>query len=371
MIRVLHCLGEMSQGGVENFLMNLYRNIDKNLIQFDFLVNRNGIFDNEIKTLGGKIYYIPALQKVGQIKYTKNLDDFFREHKEYKIIHSHLNHISGLITERAKKANVPIRIAHIHSNRHGNNYLIKLYKIYLGKKIKSNANYKFACSKQAGEFLFGKNSNFDIINNAIDTNIYIYNKEVREKIRKNLNIHNDCFVIGNVARFHPVKNHLFLIEIFKEFIKLEKNAKLLLIGKGKLKSKIIKKIKKYNIDNKVIILEDRKDIYELMQAMDFFVFPSKAEGLGIVLIEAQAAGLKCIASKEVIPEEAKVTDLLEFYGLDENAKNWAKKIYKNRIYERIDTSKEISNKNYDIRKLAKYMQQFYIEQEKKIGEIEQ
>ncbi len=137
--RILHVIGGMNQGGVENLLMNLYRNIDREKIQFDFLVNRKGVFDEEIKNLGGNIYYIKALQKSRITKYIKSLDDFFVDHKEYKVIHSHLNQVTGIILERAKKANIPIRISHSHSSKAHKNLIIKIYKNYLGSKIKHNA----------------------------------------------------------------------------------------------------------------------------------------------------------------------------------------------------------------------------------------
>lgn len=360
-IRVLHVVGGMNQGGTENFLMNLYRNIDREKIQFDFLVNRNGVFDKEIVSLGGKVYYIPALQKVGQIKYTKELDNFFEQHKEYRIVHSHINQVSGLILERANKANIPVRIAHSHNNKYGKNIIVNLYKKYLRKKINKNANYKFACSKQAGEFLFGKDSDFKIIHNAIDTSKFTYNEKIRQKVRKQFNISPDCFVIGSVGRLCYQKNPIFLINVFYENTKLNKNCKLILVGKGSLKNKLLRYIKKYNLTEKVIVLEDRKDVNELMQAMDFFVLPSRFEGLGIVLIEAQASGLRCIASEGVIPEEAKVTELLEFYSLNKKPKEWANEIYNNEKYQRRDTSKEIRDKKYDIKDIAKYLEQMYVE----------
>lgn len=361
LIRVLHVVGGMNQGGAENFLMNVYRNIDRKKVQFDFLVNREGVFDEEIKALGGKIYYIPALQKVGQIKYTKNLDKFFQEHKEYKIVHSHINQVSGLILERANKVGIPIRIAHSHNNKYGKNILIQLYKNYLRTKIKDNANYKFACSEQAGEFLYGKQARFEVINNSIDTSKFIFSKEKRQKVREQLKINNECFVIGNVGRLAYQKNQIFLIKIFNEFIKLNKNSKLILIGKGTLKKDILKYINKCKLEKNIIMLEDRTDVNELMQVMDYFVLPSRFEGLGIVLIEAQAAGLKCIASKDVIPKEAKVTDLLEFYSLDNKASDWAKKIYANKNYTRVNTMQQIKEKGFDIKETTHYLEDFYIE----------
>lgn len=358
-IRVLHVLGGMNQGGVENLLMNAYRNIDRSKVQFDFLVNREGVFDEEIKTLGGKVYYIPSLQKVGQTSYIKNLDKFFDKHKEYKIIHSHLNQVTGLILERANKANIPVRIAHSHNNRYTKGVVTRLYKEYLGAKIKNSSNCNFACSKKAGEFLFGKHLDFTVINNSIETSKFIFNQEIRHKKRKELNISDDCFTIGCVARLSYQKNPIFLLRIFKKFLELNKNSKLILIGKGALKDKVLKYISINKIEDKIIMLEDRNDVNELMQAMDFFVLPSKYEGLGIVLVEAQAAGLKCITSKYVVAEEAKVTDLLEYYPLNKGAKNWAKQIYNNKDYTRRDTSIEIKNKNYDVIENAKNMEIIY------------
>lgn len=358
-IRILHVVGDMNQGGTQNLLMNVYKSIDRDKIQFDFLVNRKGILDDDIKKLGGIIYYIPALQKVGQTSYIKNLDNFFNEHKEYKIIHSHINQVSGLILERAKRAQIPIRIAHSHNNKYKKNYFVRMYKMYLGRKLKANANYKFACSKEAGKFLFGKKSKFEIINNSIEVSKFTYNEEIRNIVRKDLQIDEGCYVIGNVGRLSYQKNPLFLLKIFKEFNLLKQNTKLLLIGKGNLKEKILRYIKKNKLENKVIMLEDRNDVNELMQAMDFFVLPSRFEGLGIVLIEAQASGMRCITSKGVAPA-AKVTDLLEFYSLKNKPKEWSKKIYENMYYERKNTVKEIKNKNYDIIETAKSMQDIYI-----------
>ena len=359
MIRVLHVVGSMQQGGTENFLMNLYRNIDREKIQFDFLVNRKGVFEEEIEKLGGKIYYIDALQKVGQRKYIKNLDNFLIENKsKYNIIHSHINQVSGLILERANKAGIPVRIAHSHNNKYGKNVFVNIYKRYLRTKINKNANYKFACSKQAGIFLFGKNSKFEVINNFIDTNKFIYNEKIRNEIRKNLKIDKDCFVIGNVARLSYQKNPLFLLKIFNEFIKLNENSKLLLIGKGNLKNQVIQYIDKNKLNDKVIMLEDRNDVNDLMQAMDYFVLPSRFEGLGIVLIEAQASGLRCITSKDVVAKEAKISDLLTYFSLDDEAKKWATFIFENKIYERKNMLNKVIDSGFDIIKITNFYLQF-------------
>lgn len=359
MIRVLHVVGGMQQGGTENFIMNIYRNIDRDKIQFDFLVNRVGVFDEEIKKMGGNIYYIPALQKVGQIKYVKILDSFFEKH-DYQIVHSHINQVSGLILERANKANIPVRIAHSHNNHYGRNIFVRIYKTYLRSKIKNNANYKFACSKDAGEFLFGKHSKFQVINNSINTEKFIFNEKIRKKVRDNFKILDDEFVIGTVGRLSYQKNPLFTLEIFKEFLKLNNNSKLIMIGKGELKYKVLKNIDDNKLTEKVILLEDRNDVNELMQAMDYFLLPSRFEGLGIVLIEAQAAGLKCITSKDVVAKEAKVSDLLTYYSLNKVSSEWAEFIYKNKIYERKNMYDIIINSGFDIKYNIELIEKFYI-----------
>lgn len=362
MLRILHVVGGMNQGGTENFLMNIYRNIDKQRIQFDFLVNRAGTFDEEIKMLGGRIYQIPSLQEIGQIKYSKNLKEFFNEQgKNYKIIHSHINQVSGLILEEAQKAGIPIRIAHSHSNKFWyKNSLIKVYKTYLKTKIDKYANYKFACSVDAGKFMFGKNSNFKVINNFIDAKKFIYNEEIRKRVRKQFNIDEKSFVIGYVGRFEIAKNPIFALKVFKELLKLNPNSKFLMVGKGTLKEQVISYIEENNIKDNIIMLEDRNDINELMQAMDYFILSSIYEGLGIVLIEAQAAGLRCIAAKDVIQKEAKVTDLLNLYDSDKNASGWAKFIFDSKNYKRENTYSYIVKSGFDLKENINVLEDFYI-----------
>lgn len=362
MIRVLHVLGGMNQGGTENFLMNLYRNINREKVQFDFLVNRKGIFDDEIKSLGGKVYYIQALQKVGQFKYVKNLDNFLKEHTEYKIIHSHLNQVTGIILERAKKANIQVRIAHSHNSKSNKNLIIRIYKKYLQNKILKNATNLWACSELAAKWLYGKENldKVEIIHNAIDAKKFVYSESTRKRLRKKFNIDDDTFVLGNIARMSYQKNQVFLINIFNEFRKINPKSELLLIGTGPDKQRILDEIKKYDLEKDVIILENRNDINELLQMMDYFVFPSRFEGLGIVLIEAQAAGLRCITSKDVVPLEVAITDLVDFYSLNKTSKEWANEIYKKRIYIRENKLLELKQANYNIEDITRKVENKYI-----------
>lgn len=359
-IRVLHALGEMGQGGTENFLMNVYRNMNRQEIQFDFLVNRKGFFDKEIEKLGGRIYYIPALQKIGQIKYTKKLDEFFRQHKEYKIVHSHLNQVTGLILERASKANVPVRIAHSHSSQSPRNIIIRTYKNYLGNKILKYATHFFACSDLAAKWLFkDKSEETVIIRNGIEIEKFFYSEEKRKKIRTELEIEENYTVIGNIARFSKEKNHTFLIDIFSEYQKKNLNSYLVLVGAGKLETEIQNKVEKLGLKDKVMFLEIREDTDYLYSAFDYFVLPSLFEGLGIVLIEAQTSGLKCFTSDSVVPKEAKISNNLEYIDLSMDAEYWAERINANHTEDRTNIK---IKREYDIHRITNQLGKYYKKQ---------
>lgn len=364
-IRVLQILSIMNRGGSETVVMNLYRKIDRSKIQFDFLINREekGAYDDEILELGGKIYYVPHMSKVGHFKYIKELKKFFLKHPEYKIIHSHLNTWSGVIFGVVKKIGIPIRIAHSHISNPCYPFFEMLYKRYSKSLISRNATHYFACSKAAGKWLFGlkkvKIGDVKIINNAIDCKNFSFNKYIRSNYRKELNIENK-FVIGHIGRFTNQKNHEFLIDIFSEIKKKNDNAVLLLIGAGKIIYKIQEKVKKLDLENSVKFLGIRSDIPNLLQAMDIFLFPSFYEGLGVTLVEAQAAGLKSIVS-DTVPEEVKITDLIEFISLKKPAVYWADKILKYKSgYERKNMYKEIVDSGYDIKKNVKLLENIYL-----------
>lgn len=355
MIRILQIVPNMQSGGLESFIMNLYRNIDKEKIQFDFLVHykEKYFYDDEIERMGGKIYRFSLRNDNNIIKYIKELDTFFKEHREYKIIHCHMASIGFLLFYIARKNGVKIRIAHSH-NSNTENTLKGFVKSILIKPFKYLSTHRFACSEQAGKFLFRK-MDFQVIENAIDINKFSYNLDIRKKMREELNLQNK-FVIGHVGRFCEQKNHDFLIECFAKFHKENNNSILLLIGEGELKEKIQKKVKELNIDKSVIFLGNRKDVNELYQAMDCFAFPSKFEGLGIVLIEAQVSGLNVISSSN-IPEEAIVTNNIKL--LDTEIDLWIKNIRD--ISINIERGKlDGREKKYDITFIANKIMQMYI-----------
>ena len=281
-IRVLQVVTIMNRGGLETMLMNYYRKIDRSKIQFDFMTNRSerGDYDDEIEALGGRIYRMSPIKPGNYRKYFKELDKFFNEHKEYKVVHSHINENSGFVLRAAKNAGISCRIAHSHLSDLKLDYKYP-FRIYARKNLKGNVTDYFACSRRAGEWLFEKkiinSGKITILNNAVDSHKFKINEIIRNKARKDLGIENKK-VIGHIGRFNPQKNHKFLIDIFNEVYKKDKDTILLLIGDGYLKEKIQDKVKALGLENGVMFLGVRKDISELMQAMDLFLFPSQFEG---------------------------------------------------------------------------------------------
>lgn len=363
-IRILHVLGRLDRGGAETMIMNIYRNIDRSKIQFDFVIHTKDKCDynDEIYKLGGRIYSVSRYMGRNHYAYKREWINFLSNHREYKIIHGHIRSTASIYLSIAKKFGL-ITIAHSHSTGSRGNLVEKFAKGIMQYRIRFIADYLFACSDEAGKWLFGKNSikndNYLVIKNAIDVEKYIYNEEVRNKIRKSLNIENK-FVIGHVGSFTFPKNHKFLINLFYEVQKQEDNAVLMLVGDGKLKNKVLKQIDKLGLKDKVIFTGVVPDVYNYLNAMDIFVFPSIFEGLGIAVIEAQAAGLKSIVS-DTLPREAFVTDLIVPLSLESKFNIWKKTITENSSgYERKNMIREISKKGYSINNNAKMLTSFYL-----------
>lgn len=363
-IRILHVVTYMGRGGLETMIMNYYRHIDRNKIQFDFLVHRDfeADYDKEISALGGKIYHLPKLNPFS-FSYRKKLNDFLEDHN-YKIIHIHQDCMSSIALKVAYKRNIPIRISHSHNANQDRNikYLIKKYFM---KYIPKYATHLFACGKEAGDWMF-QGHTYKIMNNAIDSEKFKFNELLRNKIRNECNIKNDEIIIGHVGRFDYQKNHEFIIDIFNELNGLDNQFKLMLIGTGNLENKIKEKVRELNLKNKVLFLGNRDNVNELMQAMDIFIFPSHYEGLPVTLIEAQASGLPIVKSDNV-PNQCKITPNVYSLSLDNDASLWAMKIidiYKS--YCRKDTSNYIKKSGYDIKENAKWLERFYLDEVNKI-----
>jgi len=362
-MRVLQVFAEMNRGGAETMIMNLYRNIDRSKIQFDFIVHTHEkcAFDDEIQELGGKIFRMPVYRGTNHMDYLKNWEFFFKEHSEYKIIHGHIRSTAAIYLNKAQKYGL-ITIVHSHNTSSGNGFSA-IVKNILQFPIRYIADYFLACSKVAGEWLYGNKvcskSNFHIINNAIDTKKFAFDKSIRDKKRKELKIE-DKLVIGHVGRFHPQKNHDFLVDIFKEIYDKNENAVLMLVGEGDLEELIQEKVYKLGLVNRVIFTGVRTDVSEMFQVMDVFVFPSLYEGLGIVLIEAQASGLPCVVA-DSIPNEALITQNVQQVLLTESPKMWAEVILqRNSGHERTCAFIEVKKQGYDIEENYKWLQEFYL-----------
>lgn len=362
-IRILHMIGSLNMGGSQTMIMNLYRKIDRKKIQFDFIVDHPDqlYFAEEIKNLGGKIYFMPTFQGKNILSVRCEWNDFFNKHKEYHILHSHVRSYASVYLPIAKKHGLKT-IIHSHSTSNGNGISSAIKRV-MQYPLRWQADYFFACSEYAGKWLYGtkvvKSKEFKVISNAIDSKRYIYNPNNRNRIRSELNIQENAFVVGHVGRFAEVKNHSFLLDVFYEVYKADNQAILLLVGDGELKNHIITKVKMLNLDKNVVFTGMRDDIPELLSAMDTFVFPSIYEGLGIVAIEAQAAGLQTLCA-DTIPSEAKITELFHYISLNEPVTKWADLITKyHNGYTRNNMQTQIINAGYDIGASVKWLENFY------------
>lgn len=346
----------MERGGLETLLMNYYRHINRNEIQFDFLVHRykRAAYDEEIESLGGKIYRLPRLNPFSR-SYKTSLYNFFIEHPEYRIVHVHQDCLSSIILKAAKECGIEVRIAHSHSSSQDKNLKYPL-KLFFRHSIPKYATHLLACGELAGKWMFG-DAGFTILNNAIDTKKYIFSLAKKQQIRFRFGIKEDEFVIGHVGRFSPVKNHKFILDVFVA-IQEQCKAKLLLVGDGPLRTNIEREVKKLKLDDKVIFTGPRNDVSDLLQAMDVFILPSRYEGFGIVALEAQAAGLPCFISDRV-PGDCRITDLIRQIPLSTGAAVWADHIMHSAGTARRNTMQEICDACFDITINAKMLEEYY------------
>ncbi len=355
MIRVLHVVTSMDRGGLETMLMNYYRHIDRSKIQFDFLTHREykAKYDEEIESLGGIIYHLPKLNPFS-VKYKKALFDFLITH-HYTIIHVHQDCLSSVVLKEAKKAAIPVRIAHSHSTSQEKNYLYPI-KWWYRHFIKNYATKLFACSQEAGQWMFC-GASFEVVKNAVETEQFVFNKKTRETKRIEFDIKENELLIGNVGNFWSPKNHCFIIDIFDSIRKIVP-SRLILVGEGTTKIEIEEKVASLGIEDKCIFTGVRTDVSDLLQAMDVFLLPSLFEGLPVTIIEAQAAGLPCFISENV-PNECMITDLVEQIPLSKNAEYWAERIIASAKKSRRNTHDEIVKAGYDIEDSAKRLQEYY------------
>lgn len=356
-VRVLQVVPNMDAGGIETFIMNIYRNIDRSKVQFDFLVHykKPGFYDKEIQKLGGRIYRLSVREDNNVLKYLKDLDTFFKKHSEYNVVHGHMVSTAVFYMYYAKKYGVKLRIVHSH-NTSTTSGLKGITKAQLAKLSTIFANKYFACGVAAGNYLYG-NRKFTVINNGIDLNKFKFNANVRNSYRKKWGLNNKL-VIGHIGRFNLQKNHVFLIKIFYKIHKMNPNSVLLLAGKGELESSIKKEVKKYNLENSVKFLGVRDDTPVLYQVMDVFLLPSLFEGVPVVAMEAQAAGVPVLASSS-ITKEIKLTPIVKFLNLKDSSIKWAEEAINLSRLKRMDYTEELARKGYDVKKEAVLIGNYY------------
>lgn len=347
MKRILHCFNGLDNGGVEAFVMSVYRNIDRNKYQFDFLLrneNRTHYWD-EIENMGGKIFVMPPYPKKAISNYIAT-KKFLEEHSEYDTVHVHANSLFYVsVLKIATKLNVKNVIIHSHSSC-SQNKIVRIIHNHNKKKINRISNVQLACSNLAGKWMF--NTSYKVIHNGIITDKFKYNEEIRNKLRDELNI-NDRFVIGHIGRFVEAKNHSFILDIFKNYSEKNPKATLVLVGFGPLKDTIVNKVCNLELSDKVIILTDRNDPYNLLQTFDLFLFPSLYEGLPISLVEAQCSGLPCLCSNE-IDKRSFINPNVCSFGLNNSVEDWASKIneLKSLDFDRANGKSLVKKSGFDI-----------------------
>ena len=359
-IRILQIVPNMQSGGLENLIMNIYRNIDRNRVQFDFLVHykEKKFFDDEIEKLGGKIYRFSLRNDNNLIKYIKELNKFYKKHPEYKVIHCHMSSIGFINFLIAKHNKINVRIAHSHNSSTDKTLKGRIKRIMMiPYKYVSTINY--ACSTEAGRFLYGKKF-FEVIPNAIDCDKFKFSIENRTMIRKKYNINDNDILIGHIGRFNVQKNHTFLLEVFKETVKKNNNLKLMLIGDGELMPNVKKYISENNLDDKVIVTGVVADTWKYYSAFDIFVLPSLFEGLPVVGVEAQCSGVKCLFADN-ITRDVVISDVIEYRKLDKEI--WEKEFLnfdkKNNLYRK-KYKNIVEKSNFNITKLANFLEKEYI-----------
>lgn len=365
--RVLVLLTQLDRGGAETVTMNYYRHMDHSKVQYDFLVNRpeKGAYEEEIHKLGGHVYHMCPMYPQKFSQYKREFRNFLQSHPEYRIIHSNLEERSYFPLRIAAEEGVPVRIAHAHNEYHGFDKKT-LFRDYFKYRLPPYITHAFACSKKAGNWLFGKelmeSGNVRIIPNAVDSKLFSYNSNVRETMRAELNLGNKL-TIGNVARLTKQKNQSFLLAIFAELKKIHPNSELLLVGDGELKEKLKEQATRLGILDDIQFTGVVSNVSDYLQAMDLFLLPSLHEGLPLSLVEAESADLPCVTS-DVVTNEADIQDMTTHLSLETSPTVWAHTIYK--IWRsksrkpRKDITSSIRDAHFDIIQEAHTLQNFYL-----------
>ena len=358
MIRVLQMIASLDVGGSQTLMMNIYRNIDREKIQFDFVIDRpdETYFAEEIRALGGRVHTMPAFRGYNAGEIRRDWNNFFYTHPEYRVLHSHVRSYASLYLPVAKQHGLKT-IIHSHNSTNGTGVSAAV-KSVLQLPLRYEADILMACSTEAGEWLYGKRAcrsdRFVFLPNGVDTRRFAPDPAARARIRRELGV-GDAWVIGNVGRFYEQKNHRFLLEIFRQVQRRDPEAILLLVGVGPLQREIAQYAVELGVADKVLMTGNRDDIPAILQAMDVFAMPSLFEGLPVTLIEAQAAGLPCVITDN-ITRDLDATPLLRRLPLGD-ADAWAQALLERR--ERLDGREAVARAGFDIRASAQKLAALY------------
>ncbi len=364
-IKVLYFIDRMRHGGIQQFAVEIVKNMDKNKCEIEFLLLDDGQtypLEEVLRELRVKFYKLKGVwfrTPLDIFKQKRALENFFREHHAYKVVHMHSSSKNFMVLKMAKKYGIKVRIAHSHNIGFQSKNKLKIMLGNLFKKpLKKYATHYFACSKLAGKWLFDGES-VKIVHNAVDYEKFKFHQGRRDELRKELGIE-ESLVIGNVGRFTNQKNHAFLIDIFEQIHRQNEKAVLMLVGIGEKEQEIRDKVEKLGLTECVKFMGFCKNTNELFWCMDVFLMPSLYEGLPVVGVEAQCTGLPCFMSKDVITEEAKIAENVQFVSLEKSAREWAEIILKSNLSRR-DTYEELKQAGYLIEQTVEELERFYRE----------
>ena len=346
MVKVLQVHGGMERGGTESVIMNWYRNIDKTEIQFDFttMQEQRCAYDDEIESMGGKIIYVPSRAKVGNLNHFKAIYKCIKENGPYDAVHSHMNYHGGLVALAAKLAGVKTIVCHAHNTEDVTEQTLKrkVETTVLRNLMHTCSTNLLACGKESGKFVFGENSKFKVINNAVDIEKF---KPANDKMNKEIKLLKDKYdlngklILGHIGRFNIQKNHKFIVEILKELKIRNSDFKFLFIGDGELKGEILNSIKENRLENNIIYLGLQSNINVWLNIMDILVFPSLFEGLPVVLVEAQSTGLPCVISDKISRDVDLGLNLVKFLSINNGTNIWVEEIINNNMKKENDKNK--------------------------------
>lgn len=331
--RVLMAVGKMDRGGMETMLMNLYRCIDRDRLQFDFLCTKPGEadFDGEILALGGRIFHTSLPKQAGPKRILEEMRKVMEEEGPFAAVHAHLLFFNGFVLLAARRAGISIRISHSHASSLLKYHSLKGkgYAAFMRRLLMKNATCLLACSRQAGIYLYGEKAvrcgRVELFANAVDVDAFAFRPQTAAELRAQFGAGEETLVIGQVGRMIPEKNHVFLLELARLLKEKGADCRFLLIGDGPLRASLAQKVALYGLGDRVIFTGLREDVDVLLQALDGFAMPSLMEGLPVALVEAQAAGLPCVVSDGVSKEADLGLSLVQFLPADNlHKKDWLK-----------------------------------------------